>query len=46
MARSGVLYVHVAQAAARLVAAGHSPTIDRIRADLGGTGSKSTIAPL
>ncbi|WP_137807265.1 MULTISPECIES: DNA-binding protein [unclassified Pseudomonas] len=46
MARSGVLYVHVAHAAARLVAEGHIPTIDGIRADLGGTGSKSTIAPL
>lgn len=46
MARPGVLYVHVAQAAARLVAEGHNPTIDSIRAALGGTGSKSTIAPL
>ena len=46
MARSGVLYVHVANAAARLVADGHNPTIDGIRATLGGTGSKSTIAPL
>ncbi|MGN7738601.1 DNA-binding protein [Pseudomonas sp. 22526] len=46
MARSGVLYVHVAQAAARLVAEGHNPTIDNIRVALGGTGSKSTIAPL
>jgi len=46
MARSGVLYVHVAQAAAQLMAEGHVPTIDRIRAALGGTGSKSTLAPL
>ncbi len=46
MARSGVLYVHVASAAARLVANGHNPAIDSIRAALGGTGSKSTIAPL
>jgi len=46
MARSGVLYVHVANAATRLVADGHNPTIDSIRAALGGTGSKSTIAPL
>ncbi|MEA9979937.1 MULTISPECIES: DNA-binding protein [unclassified Pseudomonas] len=46
MARSGVLYVHVANAAARLAAEGHNPTIDSIRAALGGTGSKSTIAPL
>ncbi|WP_248746542.1 DNA-binding protein [Pseudomonas sp. MWU12-2037] len=46
MARSGVLYVHVANAAARLVAEGKNPTIDSIRAALGGTGSKSTLAPL
>ena len=46
MARSGVLYVHVAQAAAQLTAAGHNPTIDSVRVALGGTGSKSTIAPL
>ncbi|MGH8332713.1 MAG: DNA-binding protein, partial [Pseudomonas sp.] len=46
MARSGVLYVHVANAAARLVAEGQNPTIDSIRAALGGTGSKSTLAPL
>jgi chromosome segregation ATPase len=46
MARSGVLYVHVATAAAQLVAEGHNPTIDSVRAALGGTGSKSTIAPL
>ncbi|MDY7560446.1 MULTISPECIES: DNA-binding protein [unclassified Pseudomonas] len=46
MARSGVLYVHVAHAAAQLVADGRNPTIDSIRAALGETGSKSTIAPL
>lgn len=46
MARPGILYVQVANAAAQLVAAGHNPTIDRIRAALGGTGSKSTLAPL
>lgn len=46
MARSGVLYVQVANAATRLVAEGQNPTIDRIRAALGGTGSKSTLAPL
>ncbi|HCF7275687.1 TPA: DNA-binding protein [Pseudomonas aeruginosa] len=46
MARSGVLYLHVAQAATQLVAAGHNPTIDSIRVALGGTVSKSTIAPL
>ncbi|MFL1495431.1 DNA-binding protein [Pseudomonas sp. O64] len=46
MARPGVLYVQVANAAARLAAEGQNPTIDSIRAALGGTGSKSTIAPL
>ncbi len=46
MARSGITYFHVAQAAAGLVDAGKNPTVDGIRAALGGTGSKSTIAPL
>ncbi|MFZ3186182.1 MAG: DNA-binding protein [Pseudomonas sp.] len=40
------MYIHVADAAARLVAQGKNPTIDNIREALGGTGSKSTIAPL
>lgn len=46
MARPGIMYLHVADAAARLVAQGKNPTIDNIREALGGTGSKSTIAPL
>lgn len=46
MARPGIMYIHVADAAARLVAQGKNPTIDNIREALGGTGSKSTIAPL
>jgi chromosome segregation ATPase len=46
MARSGIMYVQVADAATRLAAAGKNPTIDGIREALGGTGSKSTIAPL
>lgn len=46
MARAGVLYVQVANAAARLVAEGKNPTIDNVRTALGGTGSKSTLAPL
>lgn len=46
MARPGILYVQVADAATRLAAAGKNPTIDSVREALGGTGSKSTIAPL
>lgn len=46
MARAGILYSHVALAAAKLVAAGKNPTVDTVRVALGGTGSKSTIAPM
>lgn len=46
MARSGILYSDVARAAAKLAAAGTNPTVDGVREALGGTGSKSTIAPL
>ena len=46
MARSGILYSHVAQAALKVVAGGKNPTVDNVREALGGTGSKSTIAPL
>ena len=46
MARAGILYSHVAKAAAALAADGKNPTVDTIRATLGDTGSKSTIAPL
>lgn len=45
MARAGILYSYVAQAAAKLVEDGKNPTVDNVRAALGGTGSKSTIAP-
>lgn len=46
MARSGILYSQVVQAAAQLAAAGKSPTVDAVREALGDTGSKSTIAPM
>ncbi|MCD6027280.1 MAG: hypothetical protein K0R08_1799 [Solimicrobium sp.] len=46
MGRAGILYSHVAKAAAALVADGKNPTVDTIRVALGDTGSKSTIAPL
>lgn len=46
MARAGVLYSHVAKAAAQLAAAGKNPTVDTVRAAMGDTGSKSTIAPM
>lgn len=46
MARAGVLYSHVAKAATHLAAAGKNPTVDTVREAMGGTGSKSTIAPM
>lgn len=46
MARAGILYSDVARAAAKLVEDGKNPTVDSVRDALGGTGSKSTIAPL
>ncbi len=46
MARAGILYSHVATAAAQLAAAGKNPTVDTVREAMGGTGSKSTIAPM
>lgn len=46
MARTGILYSHLAQAALKVVAEGKNPTVDNVREALGGTGSKSTIAPL
>lgn len=46
MARAGITYTEVATAAARLSAAGKNPTVDTVREALGGTGSKSTIAPM
>jgi chromosome segregation ATPase len=45
MARAGILYSDVARAAAKLVENGKNPTVDSVRETLGGTGSKSTIAP-
>ena len=45
MARTGVRYYDVAQAADALQEIGLEPTIDRVRERLG-TGSKSTLAPL
>ncbi|WP_151638083.1 DNA-binding protein [Noviherbaspirillum aerium] len=45
MARTGIQYSDVARAAAHLIAAGKSPTVDSVREALGGTGSKSTLAP-
>ena len=46
MARAGILYSHVAKAASQLAAAGKNPTVDTVREAMGGTGSKSTIAPM
>lgn len=46
MARAGILYSHVAAAASRLAGEGKNPTVDTVRAALGATGSKSTIAPM
>ncbi len=45
MARTGVTYFDVSQAATTLSDQGREPTVDTVRALLG-TGSKSTIAPL
>ncbi|MET3130784.1 chromosome segregation ATPase [Oxalobacteraceae bacterium GrIS 1.11] len=46
MARTGILYSHVLKAAEKVLAEGSNPTVDSVRVALGGTGSKSTIAPL
>lgn len=46
MARAGITYSEVAKAAARLAAEGKNPTVDTVREAIGGTGSKSTIAPM
>ncbi|MEC5161341.1 MULTISPECIES: DNA-binding protein [unclassified Janthinobacterium] len=46
MARIGILYSHVMKAAEKVAAEGKNPTVDSVREALGGTGSKSTIAPL
>ena len=46
MARAGILYSHVTRAATQLATAGKNPTVDSVREAMGGTGSKSTIAPM
>lgn len=46
MARPGITYYELSQVAAKLAASGKNPTVDTVREALGGTGSKSTIAPL
>lgn len=46
MARAGITYAEVEQAASNLAVDGKNPTVDAVRAALGGTGSKSTIAPM
>ncbi|MEO6353645.1 MAG: DNA-binding protein [Burkholderiaceae bacterium] len=46
MARAGITPAEVEQAASELAANGKNPTVDTVRAALGGTGSKSTIAPI
>ncbi len=45
MARSGVTYFDVSNAAESVRQQGHEPTVDRVREHLG-TGSKSTLGPL
>ena len=45
MARTGVTYFDISKAAETIVERGETPTVDKVRAQLG-TGSKSTIAPL
>ncbi|WP_299585877.1 DNA-binding protein [uncultured Microbulbifer sp.] len=45
MARTGVTYLDIVQAAKTIKGRGEDPTVDRVREQLG-TGSKSTIAPL
>ncbi|MFD1216668.1 DNA-binding protein [Microbulbifer celer] len=45
MARTGVGYIDIVNAAEALKERGEEPTVDRVRTELG-TGSKSTIAPL
>ncbi|MCO1335065.1 DNA-binding protein [Microbulbifer sp. OS29] len=45
MARTGVTYLDVFEAAKAIKARGEEPTVDKVRTLLG-TGSKSTIAPL
>lgn len=46
MARHGINYDDVKRAAESIMSQQENPTVDRVRHALGGTGSKSTIAPL
>lgn len=46
MGRAGITYLEVSTVANQLVTAGRNPTVDAVREALGGTGSKSTLAPL
>lgn len=46
MARHGITYADVAKVAAEITDEGKSVTVDSVRAALGSTGSKSTIAPM
>ena len=46
MGRAGITYIDVASVAGKLASQGKNPTVDSVREALGGTGSKSTIAPL
>jgi hypothetical protein len=43
MARSGIYKSEVVRARNKLLATGVNPSIDAVRAELGNTGSKSTI---
>lgn len=45
MARIGVTYFDISKAAELILERGETPTVDKVREQLG-TGSKSTIAPL
>lgn len=46
MGRSGIDFQQVSSAAFELMRRGQPVTVDNVRIELGGTGSKSTIAPL
>ena len=45
MARAGITYQDVANAAQRVRQRGDEPTVDRVRSELG-TGSRSTLGPM
>jgi hypothetical protein len=46
MARPGISYSDVVASAEKVAGSGKNPTVDNVREALGGTGSKTTIAPL